>query len=286
MSDQYAASPDGRIYVEQQGQGADMLVLPVPWGMSHDFYQALLEPLQIPVQRIYFDPLGTGRSGPLPSQWRPESILDQAATVLHHLGIRQPLVFGHAAAGFLALAYALEHAGELSGLVLVNAFASYTRADALGTPLLETNPGWTRFRRRVAEIQRVDLTPTEKFRSIYKEQRAVDVLDHDRHYVTMAAAADQSDFNPEMFENRDRDLLEELDRIETPTLVVAGLHDALSPAAESRLIAGALPYVRLLEFGSSRHFPFLEEPDAFREAVTAFIRDVGVIPPTSVVSSD
>ncbi len=264
------------IFMEVAGDGPTMIIVPPPWGMSHDFYQHLIEQIDLPVRSVYFDPSGTGQSGPRPKESTPNLALEELESVQARVGPKPVLLFGHAAGAFLALDYALRHPDELAGLVLANPYASYTRSDALGAPLLETNPGWADFRRRVAEIRAVKLSPSEQFRSIYKEQRLIDLYNYDLHYLDMAAAADKSTFNAEISEDRERDLLPDLDEMHVPTLIVCGVHDALAPVAESRLIAGKLPYVRLLEFGASSHFPFIEEPENFRTAFVDFLRDIGL----------
>ena len=177
------------------------------------------------------------------------------------------------------MAYAVSYPDRVKGLILVNPFASYQRVNEAGGVLLEENPYWQRFKDRSTEIRRVRLSPSERFRAIYKEQRIVDLWDYGVHYFEMADAADMSSFNPNMHDDFRTDLLPDLSSIEAPTLILTGAHDALAPLEESVLIAQQLPFVRLIEFQQSRHFPFVEEAEKFSEAVCTFLRDAELLPP-------
>jgi pimeloyl-ACP methyl ester carboxylesterase len=67
------------------------------------------------------------------------------------------------------------------------------------------------------------------------------------------------------------DLRGELSRIEAPTLVVAGDHDFICGPACANAIAGALPDARLVTIPDSGHFVYVEQPEAFRAALTGFL---------------
>ena len=256
------------------GHGQPALVMPVAWGMSHEFYRSLLGELDLPLRLIHFDPAGTGPSGPLPAGWTPANIVDEAEAVRAAGNYEQIVTLGHASGAFLSIAYALEHPDRVEALILVNPFASYSRANETSNSRLAADPSWPAFQKRVAEIRRVDLTPPERFRAIFKEQRVIDMVDYGPYYFAMADAADECSFNPAMTDDPDTDFLDELCTIEAPVLIISGLHDSLVPIEESRLIAAELPYVRLIELGSSAHYPFVEQPEEFSQAVREFIADV------------
>src|SRR5579872_175057 len=264
-----------RVYAEEVGDGPTTIVVPPAWGVSHEFYQALLGELGLPLRLIYFDPEGTGASGRLPTGWNSGRILDEVEAVRSQAGGGQSvLLLGHAGGAFLSLAYALDHPHNVAGLILVSPFAGYRRTDEMSAPRLESHPQWSSFQQRVREIKRVEMTPAEQFRAIFKEQRVVDMFDYGPHYFQMADAADEADFNPDMHENTETDLLDELPAIEAPVLIVTGEDDPLSPLEECRLIAGELPYVRLIELPRCGHYPFVEAPEAFTTAVEDFLADL------------
>ena len=71
---------------------------------------------------------------------------------------------------------------------------------------------------------------------------------------------------------RDRpDRTAELARIDCPTLVMVGADDALTPPAEARALAAAIPGARVVELGGAGHLSNLEAPAAFHAALTQFL---------------
>ena len=274
MEEAWIPDHGASIFVESTGEGPTALVMPVAWGMSHDFYRELLGDLELSLRLTHFDPHGTGRSGPRTAGWSPANIVDEAETVREHLGHEQVILFGHASGAFLSIAYALDHPEHATALILSNPFASVQRARELSHDRLEATPNWNAFQKRVSEIRRVELSSEERFRATFKEQRAVDLLDYGPHYFAMADAADAATFNPSMTDDEHTDFLDELSLIDAPVLIITGRYDPIVPVEESRLMAAEFPYVRLIELGASAHYPFVEQPEEFSYAVRTFVEEL------------
>lgn len=60
-------------------------------------------------------------------------------------------------------------------------------------------------------------------------------------------------------------------QVTTPTLVVAGQHDRITPPAAARALAAALPAAQYLEIARAAHLGFLSHPDPFVTATRAFL---------------
>ncbi len=56
-----------------------------------------------------------------------------------------------------------------------------------------------------------------------------------------------------------------------PALVIAGRHDAFTAWPQAERIANRLPDAEVLVFEESGHFPWLDEPDAFFDGITAWL---------------
>jgi pimeloyl-[acyl-carrier protein] methyl ester esterase len=67
------------------------------------------------------------------------------------------------------------------------------------------------------------------------------------------------------------DLRREVAAIAVPTLVVAGEHDRLTPAAASAWLAAAIPGARLERVAGAGHAPFLSQPEAVGAALSGFV---------------
>lgn len=73
------------------------------------------------------------------------------------------------------------------------------------------------------------------------------------------------------------DVREELGRIAAPTLVVVGERDTLTPLGAAMIVRADVPSSRLLVLEGAGHVPMFDRPDAFTDAVLAFLdgRSVG-----------
>ncbi len=69
------------------------------------------------------------------------------------------------------------------------------------------------------------------------------------------------------------DILDRLGTIATPTQVIAGAEDMLTPPRFSHQIAAAIPGAKLTQLPNVGHGMFWETPDVFNAALTAFIQD-------------
>jgi pimeloyl-ACP methyl ester carboxylesterase len=72
---------------------------------------------------------------------------------------------------------------------------------------------------------------------------------------------------------RDRpDATPGLDAVSVPTLVIVGVHDAVTPPAAAAKIAATLPNSELVQIPDAGHLSNIENPDAFNSAVIEFLR--------------
>lgn len=70
------------------------------------------------------------------------------------------------------------------------------------------------------------------------------------------------------------DLVPCLERIDMPALIFQGGRDRFCPEPQGRAIAAALPHARLVYDAEAGHLLAWKDPDAFRETVREFLRDV------------
>lgn len=72
------------------------------------------------------------------------------------------------------------------------------------------------------------------------------------------------------FDQTMRDFRDDLPKLATPTLVIAGADEKLVTVAGVENVAARLPNAEFRVFANSSHCPFMEEPDAFADAVRGF----------------
>jgi len=71
----------------------------------------------------------------------------------------------------------------------------------------------------------------------------------------------------------DKGLKKRIHRIKAPTLLVWGVSDGLVPPSYGRLFQQSIAGSRLVMIPEAGHRPMIEQPEAFREAVLAFLQN-------------
>jgi len=71
---------------------------------------------------------------------------------------------------------------------------------------------------------------------------------------------------------RTGDLRADLPSLETPTLLIHGLHDKLAPLSAAEWTAKALPNAELIALPNAAHEPFISHPELFTQKVTEFLK--------------
>jgi pimeloyl-ACP methyl ester carboxylesterase len=71
------------------------------------------------------------------------------------------------------------------------------------------------------------------------------------------------------------DVMQELPRVETPTLVICGTATVMTPLNYSEYLAAHIPGARLEVVPGGGHMVMLEQPEPVARAVSAFLRSVG-----------
>ena len=70
---------------------------------------------------------------------------------------------------------------------------------------------------------------------------------------------------------RDMDLADDLGRIQTPTLVLAGEDDLATPVTDQAFIARLIPDATLVKIADAAHMPTIEQPERCYAAIASFL---------------
>jgi len=140
-----------RIHYLDEGSGPPILFIHGLAGQMRNFTHSLLEPLKRDYRVVILDRPGSGYSTRPPQA--SAAISAQAATIsrfVEALGLKQPLVVGHSLGGAIALALALNHPEQVSGLALIAPVTrrparvpAVFRGLAIGSPLVRRLVAWT-----------------------------------------------------------------------------------------------------------------------------------------------
>jgi pimeloyl-ACP methyl ester carboxylesterase len=265
MGDKVRAG-DVDIYVEQVGEGPDVLLL---GGLSDpvESWQPQLDMLSDRYRLTAFDNRGAGRT-PLPEE--PLSVpmmADDAAAVLRALDIPAAHVAGFSGGSLMAQELALRNPELVRSLVLMSTFA---RPDAY---LL----GATRVWHWLAEVAPSERAMLEAFFLwVYTPRAHADGMVEQIIAEALAYPHPQSTeaFQAQIDGFMSHDALDRLPQITAPTLVLAGEIDMIAPPRFGRVVAEAIPGARFEVMPGEAHQPFQEVPDEWNARVEAFWREV------------
>ena len=271
---------DQALFVVREGSGIPMVVLHGAMGFDHTYLRPWLSALGDRLELIFVDLRGNGRS-PDPADWGEVSHatwVDDIEQLRARLGHERILLFGHSYGGHLALEYALRYPEHLRGLILCGTTSALdypelivANAQARGTPeQVEA----------LVQALSAPLPDDETFRDtmetllpLYFHDPQSDLAGTLFSEVIYRAGA----FNHTFFQCLPGyNVQDRLKEIATPTLVLGGRDDWITPPAHGaeRLHSG-LPNSELVIFSNSGHFPFAEEPTAFERAVRDWLDRVG-----------
>jgi pimeloyl-ACP methyl ester carboxylesterase len=238
-----------------------------PGSYDHSYFKPHFARLAADAQVVYLDLRGHGRSARHdPADWSFELCADDLRAFCDALGIVKPIVLGHSMGGFVAMLYGARHPSHAGGLILQSTAARHDLAR-----LVE---GFRRFGGdEVAELARRDyggdpVTDEEwarVFSAFGPKVPSEDELGRRLRNPELGAAG--------MELMRSFDVVDDLHRITTPTLVCVGELDAVTPVAAAVEIAEALPagLGRLEVIEGVGHFPWLDAPDRYFSTVGAFV---------------
>jgi pimeloyl-ACP methyl ester carboxylesterase len=238
-----------------------------PGVWDHSYFKPDFTPLAEHAQVVYLDLRGHGRSdwGDV-GAWSFETCADDIRQFCDTVGIASPFVLGHSMGGPIVLLYGARHPGHAAGLIINSGFARFD------VPRLVD--GF----RRVAGDDVADIAR----RSFSGEE----VSDEEWDRVAVAYGPcnpgpeqrvrprKNLDLNaPGMDLVRTADLVDQLKRVESPTLVLVGELDPVTPPAASEEIFAALPEKvgRLAVIDGAGHWAWKDAPDRYWRLITQFI---------------
>lgn len=237
---------------------------------------------------VLYDQLGCGRSTHLVDApvdfWTVQLFKDELTALLEHLGVadRYALV-GQSWGGMLAMDWALEPRPGLVALGICDSPASMVLWVEEANRLRAELPPEVEATLRAHESTGTTDSPEyEAAVQVFYDRHLCRVPSPDCVTRSFAQMAEEPTVyhtmnGPSEFHCigslRDWDITDQLHRISVPTLLVSGRYDEATP-----LIVGTIheriPGAQWVMFEESSHMPHVEEPDRYRDVVSAFLSSV------------
>ena len=256
--------PDGS---EMRQRPTVVLIHGGPGVYDHSYFKPDFGLLTEHAQVVYLDLRGHGRSdwGDADA-WSFETCADDVRIFCDTVGIARPIVFGHSMGGPVVLLYGARHPGHAAGLVVQSGFARWD------TPRMVEG-----FRSvagdEVAEIAR-------------RSYAGEDVPDSEWSRVFSAFGPHLPDeerkaHTPQNLELNTRgmelirrlDIVDQLSRVDSPTLVSVGELDPVTPVAAAVEVVGALPHgiAQLEVIDGAGHFAWMDAPERWWPMIIDFV---------------
>lgn len=230
-----------------------------PGGYDHSYFKPDFAPLTREAQVVYLDLRGHGRSARQdPEDWTFEVCADDVVAFCDTLGIDSPVVYGHSMGGYVAMLYGARHPGHAAALVLQSTNARFDLARLVG--------GFRRFGGdEVAEVAERDYGGHPVSDDEWARVFAVfgPRVPGEQELARRIRNPELGAHGMELL--RRFDVVDQLARIDCPTLVCVGDLDPITPVAASREIFEALPLGigRLEVIEGAGHFPWKDVPDRY-----------------------
>jgi pimeloyl-ACP methyl ester carboxylesterase len=228
---------------------------------------------------VLFSPRGSHGSDPADDYALGSYVADLEA-LRQHLRVGEFDLLGFSHGGIVAMAYAAAHAARVRRLLLVDTLAVWgDEAEAAMNQAIDKRRGAPWFEdaaKAIAEEQAGGFSSVEEL--IANAQLQAPLYFHRWEGNEQAGRQLFSDFahseplhyfNTIEFPNLD--LRSELRKITALTLVVVGDDDMIAGLVCAEAIVQETPDAELVTIPDAGHFVYIEQPEAFRRAVTGFL---------------
>lgn len=243
-------------------------------GADHTTYKPTFSALSSKMQLVYFDHRGQGRSARGAKEtYTLENNVEDMEALRQYLGLEKIVVIGTSYGGMVALSYAVRYPQNVSHLIAI-----------------ATVPD-SRFLQRAKEILAERGTEEQKAVAQRVWDGAFENEDQLREYFQVMGPLYSVNYNPQLPKNvgsrgilshdalnvafggflRSYNVLDQLHKITSPTLVIGGRHDWICAPEFSEEIARAIPHADLRIFENSGHLIRDDEPEALLDAIAGFL---------------
>jgi proline iminopeptidase len=267
------------LHYRVSGTGPPLIAHPGGPGTAAAFFGDLAR-LDEVATIIWLDPRGTGGSTAPedPLAYKLEHYAADIEALCDGLGLPQVALLGFSHGGMVAMRHAIDHPERLTGLILLDTAPALDQAAAeriaAAMDRRQGEPWYEQVRRLIDEDKTApdDAQATEDLLAIMPmyfhrwdttAQAFIGTLAGTRFHARVGPSWEA--------EQAVMDLRPQLGRITTPTLVVVGDDDFICDVTAAHEMADGIPAAEQAIIREAGHFPWVEQPAAFRRAVDGFL---------------
>lgn len=258
---------DQNLYFEIHGDGPPLVLV---MGIGYD--ATLWTLAQVPAlsemfQVVIFDNRDVGRSSRASEPYTIADMADDVAGLMDALDITRAHVLGLSMGGMIAQEFALRHAVRLDRLVLTGCGAAPARVTF--DPIRTWN--WVKATDKTGEVFACQQFTWLFSNSFLRNKEAV-------QQTIALLASNPNPVGPDAYNRQAQaylrfDALDRLADISSPTLMIAGEQDLLTPPWVCREVADRIPgcQFEIIRGDGSSHVVPIERPGEFNQLVTTFL---------------
>ncbi|HEY7525316.1 MAG TPA: alpha/beta hydrolase [Candidatus Limnocylindria bacterium] len=268
-----------RLHYRVSGSGPPLIAHPGGPGTSAA-YLGDLAGLDEVATIIWLDPRGTGGSTAPddPAAYKLAHYAADVEALCDGLGLDRVALLGFSHGGMVAMRLAIDHPARLTRLILLDTAPALDEAAGVRiAAAMDRRQGepWYAEARRLIDA---DETAADDIQATAEMLAIMPMYFHRWDAVgqafigSLAGSIFHSRTGPSWAEEQPAmDLRPELDRIRTPTLVVVGDDDFICDVTAAHEMADGIPGADLAVIAEAGHFPWVEQPGAFRRVVDEFL---------------
>jgi proline iminopeptidase len=271
---------DTSLYVVERGSGPlGLIVLHGGPGLDHTMFGDYLDALGDRCRLLLVDERGGGRCGPSdPATWTLPRFAADVEVLADALGLERYAVFGHSFGAFIALQHAVDFAGRPAATIVSSGIPDARFLAHVQAELDAFEPVELREQVRSSWEREADARTQADVASLLADQLPFHFADpRDPRIAELQAAMGDAVYAPDVVRAGATGdyggiaLEGRLGEVTHPVLVLGGRHDRTCSAEAAEAIAAGVPGAELVILERSGHMTFVEENDAYLDAVSGFL---------------
>lgn len=283
VQEKFIPVENAELYCKVMGSGKPLIVLHGGAGyLTHDYLLPHLERLSEDNLVVFYDQRGLGKStGELtPGQINLKTYVDDIESIRKFLGVTRVSLIGHSWGGLLAMKYALSYPESVDRIILTNSMTA--SSDDLGLFFAELARRIAPYQNEIHELEAGALFQAgdpETVAHVSQLYFQTYMYNPENVKKLKLCKTQKENINGakvwEIFKNQifmqPFDILSEIKGVKCPTLIIHGNEDVM-PLTSSEHIHDAIGSSALIKIEQCGHFPFVEQPEPFFNAINTFLK--------------
>ncbi|MEI7493487.1 MAG: proline iminopeptidase-family hydrolase [Alphaproteobacteria bacterium] len=277
----FVKTDNGQLYYQTMGQGDPVIVIHGGPGMDQGYLLPGMAALAQKHQVVFYDQLGCGRSAATvidESHITINSFVEDIETLRKALKFEKVTIVGHSWGGMLAMYYAVKYPKNIKKLVLMNTVTSAGMEEFLDEVEKRTMPSAGEFEKLKASQEFIDSDPQAIaqyyrlfFQYYFHNPKDLEKLNLQLEPKGAATGVKVAKILEESIFGKYTDQHDDLQKLKIPTLIIRGESDVI-PMSAANSMAHSIKGSKLVVLKNCGHFPYIEQPAQWLEAVEMFLK--------------